>query len=628
VKNGVFDAGAPVSAHAGAMDGRSSDVVILGAGIGGSMLAAILARHGVQVLLIEADSHPRFTIGESTIPETAGLLRVLSERYSVPEIGHLATFQSVRHHVSSACGVKRSFSFVYHREGQPQRPEETTQFPTLSPPFGPDVHWFRQDIDSYMFTAAVRYGATARQRLRITEIERRGDRWLLASDKGERFEARFVVDAGGIRSPMAEAHGLRDDPPRQRTNSRSMFTHMVGVRPYDQCVSDPRASGLCSPFYQGTLHHIFDGGWLWVIPFDNHPDSTNPLCSVGLQLDRRKHPDSQLSAADEFSAFLKRFPSIAVQFEQARPVRDWTRSNGRLQFSSRRSLGDGYCLLPHAAGFIDPLFSSGLATTVSFVGNLAGRLIRAKEQDDFSTSRFAPLDPWLQRTLDHFDRLVSCSYDSWADFRLWNAWFRVWVLGNFFGTFGPISRQVKYLETGDARELARVEELPYRGLASSDWDVFLVLFDAAAKQVEAFQAGQVSAAEASERIFALLREADFIPPQLGLGDPAHRGVSAWTVPPSLRFFFWGKLRAPQSARRYYFDIPARPFGAQTMRGLWAELGRSLRTARATLRDHLWAWNREWTNPRYDRPAPPLPVAHLVEETAMPAESSHRDFAPR
>ena len=113
------------------------DVAILGAGVGGSTLAAILAHHGVRVLLVEADSHPRFTIGELTIPETAGLLRLIGERYSIPEAAHLATFQSVRHHVSSACGVKRGFTFIYHREAQPQRPEEFHPVSHAWPAYGP-----------------------------------------------------------------------------------------------------------------------------------------------------------------------------------------------------------------------------------------------------------------------------------------------------------------------------------------------------------------------------------------------------------------------------------------------------------------------------------------------------------
>ncbi|HZI04587.1 MAG TPA: NAD(P)-binding protein, partial [Archangium sp.] len=96
------------------------DVAILGTGLGGTILGSILAKHGVKVLLLEQGVHPRFAIGESTIPETTFMFRLLAERYGVPEIGHLANFQRARWHVSLSCGIKRSFSFVYHREGEPQ----------------------------------------------------------------------------------------------------------------------------------------------------------------------------------------------------------------------------------------------------------------------------------------------------------------------------------------------------------------------------------------------------------------------------------------------------------------------------------------------------------------------------
>lgn len=43
---------------------RNHDVIIVGGGIGGSTLAAILARHGVRVLMVEASGHPRFAIGD------------------------------------------------------------------------------------------------------------------------------------------------------------------------------------------------------------------------------------------------------------------------------------------------------------------------------------------------------------------------------------------------------------------------------------------------------------------------------------------------------------------------------------------------------------------------------------
>ena len=103
-------------------------VAILGAGIAGSMLAAVLARNGVRVLLVDAATHPRFAVGESTIPTTSAMIRIISERYRVPEIAPLASFAGIRDHVSRNCGRKQNFGFVYHREGGWQDPRETNQF--------------------------------------------------------------------------------------------------------------------------------------------------------------------------------------------------------------------------------------------------------------------------------------------------------------------------------------------------------------------------------------------------------------------------------------------------------------------------------------------------------------------
>src|SRR3954470_4028542 len=87
------------------------DVMILGSGIAGTLLATILARHGVRTIVIEKGSHPRFAVGESTVPETTFLFEVLAQRYDVPELGHIRSFHAIRRHVSSACGIKRCFSY-------------------------------------------------------------------------------------------------------------------------------------------------------------------------------------------------------------------------------------------------------------------------------------------------------------------------------------------------------------------------------------------------------------------------------------------------------------------------------------------------------------------------------------
>ena len=146
------------------------DVAILGAGMAGGMLGAVLARNGVKVLLIDAGTHPRFAVGESTIPYTSSMTKIIAERYQVPEIEPLASFKGIHDKVSPMCGRKQNFGFVYHREGRPQDPEEINQL--VIPEWQrTECHLFRQDTDTYLFNVAVSYGADPCLNTRITGIE-------------------------------------------------------------------------------------------------------------------------------------------------------------------------------------------------------------------------------------------------------------------------------------------------------------------------------------------------------------------------------------------------------------------------------------------------------------------------
>ena len=178
------------------------DVLILGTGIGGGMLGAILAHHGLNVLMLDSESHPRFAIGEATTPDTNFRLKLLSLKYDLPEIAHLSAFHSTRDNISAACGVKRAFSFVYQREGQEQDAQETHQYPTLAPPMGPDCHFFRQDTDAYMMAVALNYGAHVKQQTKVAEIDIQEDHVTLTSEKGETFRGKYLVDGTGMKSVL------------------------------------------------------------------------------------------------------------------------------------------------------------------------------------------------------------------------------------------------------------------------------------------------------------------------------------------------------------------------------------------------------------------------------------------
>jgi FADH2 O2-dependent halogenase len=517
------------------------DVAILGAGIAGSILASVLARNGAKVLLIDAGSHPKFAIGESTIPYTSVLMKVVSTRYRVPEIGNLAGFQTVRRHVTGACGVKRNFGFVYHREGQRQRPSEVNQF-VIPKMLHTENHFFRQDIDAYMMYAAAGYGAVVRQHTRVQDVDIDGSGVTLTTDAGETFLARYVVDASGHRSPVAERFGLREEPTRFRHHSRSLFTHMVGVTPYDDAVRTPEAYGNPSPWHQGTLHHVFDGGWLWVIPFDNNPGGTNPRCSVGLTLDPRRFPRPEGPPQREFDDFLSRFPDIAPQFRGARPVREWV-STGRLQYSTTSTVGDRYCVTAHAAGFIDALYSRGLTNTLEVVNALGHRLLDAIRDDDFSRERFLFVERLEQNLLDANDDLVHSSFTAFRDYGMWNAVFRVWAISTVLGTFGLEGAYDRLRRFGDRGPLLELENAKYLGSPFPTHDGCNALLRATTALCDQVEQGSLRPGEAARRIFGHLGAADFIPPPLRLDKPDNHFFNA-TPARMARTVAWARTTAP------------------------------------------------------------------------------------
>lgn len=587
------------------------DVAILGSGLGGSILAAILAKAGMSVLVLEDAVHPRFTIGESLIPETGVRLRILAEKFGVPEIGWLGNFHALRDNVSSACGVKRSFSFLYHREGQAWQPGEVNQLPTLTPPFGPDSHLFRQDTDAWMMTIAMQYGARFRQQARVQRAVFGDDGVRLHLVDGEELSASFLVDAGGMRSLMATQLGLRDETPRFTTNTRTLYSHLLGVRPADVLTG---AHHMPSPLGQATMHHVFDGGWMWIIPFHNHRDATNPLTSVGMMLDRRKHPTPTGAPQDEFRAIIGRYPTIQRHFADARAVRPWTAS-GRLQYSQQRLSGDRWIQLPHAACFVDPLYSSGLSVLTVALDLIAGQLLEAVAQDDFRQERFARVEQVVMGGFDHYDQIVSRSFDAFSSYELWNAWNRNWMLGNFLGTFGPLANLVTYLGTGDRAHLDRTTDPDRIGVLSSHLPEVRAAIQASSDDIGRAVAGELSHAEASAAIFRRLGALGFVPPYMGFGDPDQHAPATFTLPQGVRHVLWYRFSAPEKWRDYAtFNLLT--YGWLAAASATGSLTDAARRGLAVARDVFFADNHEWqASPHALRAHPPLQAPAAPREVA-------------
>ncbi|WP_181785804.1 NAD(P)/FAD-dependent oxidoreductase [Streptomyces phytophilus] len=523
------------------------DVLILGSGLAGSLTAAILARHGAKVMLIDAAQHPRFAVGESTTPQTVEWLYILAERYDVPEIRALTSAKSVNRDIAATSGVKSNFGFVYHHPGQEPDPREATQF-ALPKIFLQNGHLFRQDTDSYMFHVAVKYGARARQNWRATDIDFDDDGVSVTGGRdGEVLRARYLVDASGFRSMLADKFDLRDTRTALKHHARGMFNHYVGVTPFDEVSGHPKELRPPKDWHTGTLHHVFERGWLWIIPFDNHQGSNNLLCSVGLTIDERTYPrPADLTPQQEFDSFLDRYPAIKRQFTDARPVREWV-SAGRMQYSSRQTVGDRWCLMSHAAGFIDPLFSRGLSNTFEIVDALSARLIGALKDGDFSAERFAYVEELEHGLIKWNDELVNTCYIGFDHPRLWNAVFRLWGAMVTPATMRLTRARLRFVRDGDPAHFEELEKSPHPGL----WwptDSFKNLIEQVAETCEKYEAGQTTADEAADRVFTLLQESEVVNPVFGWKDEQQRFI--WPdLRTMARFLYWASAQAPPELRQ-------------------------------------------------------------------------------
>lgn len=539
------------------MKTKQVDVAVLGSGMGGSVLAAVLARHGLNVLILERGSHPRFAIGESLLPQATVMFRIIGERYDVPEIQSLGQLSEIDRHISPCCGLKRGLGFVYHQAGRPHNPKTCHLMVPPITPLTSESHLFREEIDAYLVKVAIDYGADYRERTQVEDLQLQSDGVKIKTEGEEYFQARYLVDGSGHNSLLAKKLGLRIPQDKLQTRTRSIFTHMQGVPPYGDLLPRGQRLHMSADWHQGTLHHIFDGGWIWVIPFNNRDASQNPLCSVGVTLDIDAFPPSSATAEEEFRNIIRRYPTVAHQFSSAKPVRDWV-ATGRLQYGSTHAVGERFCLLSHSYGFVDPLFSRGMIHTAEVINSLAHRLIDALRDDDFAPERFAYIDHLQKSMLQHTDHMVAGAYVSFGDFDMWNAWLRMWLLSKIYGDFRLFRTWLNYLSSGDKQVFAQLENDPAPGTACPSITEIQSLMGRAAELATAVTQGKQSHAEAATAIIKLFENhAALLPPGYLWTDHSARHLD-FTPDLLERMLTWGKTQAPVKVRERLFDFDPAP----------------------------------------------------------------------
>jgi tetracycline 7-halogenase / FADH2 O2-dependent halogenase len=391
-----------------------ADVAIVGSGFAGSLAALALLRQGKRVVLVERGRHPRFAIGESSTPLANLLIEELADRYELPRIRPFSkwgTWQRARPEV--ACGLKRGFTFFFHQHGAPfeDSAEHRRQLMVAASPHDDiaDTHWYRPQFDQALAEEAQAEGAIYLDRTALDGYRHEGDGTILEGKRegrSVRIGARFVIDASGPRGFLHRALRLEEAPCRWLPPTQGLYSHFEGVERWDRL--RPSAEPPPYPIDAAAVHHLFAGGWIWVLRFNNG------ITSAGAALTGRTA--AAIGAADGAAGWkrlLAGLPSVEDQFRPAREVMPFVHAP-RLAFRSARVSGPGWALLPSAAGVIDPLLSTGFPLTLLGVLRLVDLVGRTSPGGDRDRA-LVEYERTTLAELDATERLVAAMYATMDD---------------------------------------------------------------------------------------------------------------------------------------------------------------------------------------------------------------------
>ncbi|HYV28954.1 MAG TPA: tryptophan 7-halogenase, partial [Candidatus Eisenbacteria bacterium] len=399
---------------------RSCDIAVIGSGFAGSLMAMIARRLGHSVMLLERGTHPRFVIGESSTPLTNLLWEELARRYDLPALLPLAKFGSwQKEHPEIGCGLKRGFTFYHHIFDQPFDPDRENQLLVGASPHDEiaDTHWYRPDFDFFLVREAQRLGVEFKDRCELGLLSEDAPGLILTIKRpDEQFELRasLVIDASGPRGFLHRALLLPELTFAHLPFTQGLYSHFKNVRRIADMNISLAAGATPYPVDDAATHHVFDGGWIWVLRFNNG------ITSAGVAATARVA--NELNFAEGNPAWLRlldRLPMVKEQFAGAEVQFPFVHAP-RLSFRSGEIAGAGWVLLPSAVGFVDPLLSTGFPLTLLGIARLAEAIEKSWGAELFP-KRLSEYSIQTVTELSAAEQLVAALYSNMNDFSVFAA---------------------------------------------------------------------------------------------------------------------------------------------------------------------------------------------------------------
>ncbi len=356
------------------------DVVVIGAGPSGALASSLLHQQGWRVLVLEKETFPRFSIGESLLPqcmsflEDAGMASLLTER-------------------ADELGFQFKDGAAFYHNGKRATIDFTQKF-SAGP--GTTFQVRRADFDKLLADGAEKQGVEIRYRQTVVAWQdgEHGAKLDVLDEQGALYQvaARFVLDASGFGRVLPRLLDL--EVPSDFPLRSACFSHFV--------------DGIDDPTFDRnkiliTVHPEHRDVWYWLIPFS---DGTASIGVVGepSRLNEGDEPPAQVLAR-----FISEDAHLATLLQNASPLGE-ARSIRGYSANVKTLAGAHFALLGNAGEFLDPVFSSGVTIALKsahLIAPLLDRYLRG-EAVDFDTEYAKP----LQAGVRCFKTFVGAWYDT------------------------------------------------------------------------------------------------------------------------------------------------------------------------------------------------------------------------
>jgi flavin-dependent dehydrogenase len=350
------------------------DVAIIGGGPAGSTAATLLAQAGRRVIVCEREKFPRFHIGESLLPfsiQTFDRLGVREklDRTFLPKFGG---------EIMAPCGT-RGMKF-YFKDGYRSERDRAYQVT-------------RSDFDKLLLDHSRENGAEVHEETEVKVVNFVADGVKIDIENSNTarstIEARYLLDCSGRQTTLGSFFNLKKT--YDHLQKFSVFAHYENI---DRL-----------PGRDATLIRMVRelDRWFWMIPL------TDARTSVGVVMDTATFRATKLAPQAALEKFIAEQPVMSERMKSAVRVSP-VYSAGDYSYRNKKLFGDRWLLAGDAAGFIDPVFSSGVFLAIMSAEKAADTLDEVLRDESLKSRLFKRYSRQVNYIMDIYLTFVNSWY--------------------------------------------------------------------------------------------------------------------------------------------------------------------------------------------------------------------------